>query len=164
MEMLSEYKKDFLPIETFNSIKEVIISSNFPWFFKEKLNNNQNKKDLSSYLTHTFYLDNNVNSDKFKILASFLKAIEAKSLLRVVANFYFKTDKVIQHTMHIDYNFPHKGVLLSLNTCDGGTILEDGTKVDSIENTALFFDPSKLHASTSTTNAKGRFNILVNYF
>ena len=162
-----DIRKNFLLPKTFNSIKEAIINQNFPWFFKEELNTNQNKEDLNSYLTHIFYLNNNINifmSSKFNVLDSFLKAIEVKALIRVVANFYFKTDKVVEHAMHIDYKFPHKGVLLSLNTCDGGTILEDRTKVNSVENTALFFDTSKPHASTSTTNAKGRFNILVNYF
>ena len=48
--------------------------------------------------------------------------------------------------MHIAYNFRQKGVLFCVKiTCDGGTILEDGTKVDSLENSAKFFDPSKLH-------------------
>ena len=157
-------KNNFLPSKSFNRIKEVVINKHFPWFFKHELNENQKKEDLNSYFTHTFYLDNNINSREFEILDSFLKAIEAKALIRVVANFYFKTDKIVQHAKHVDYEFPHKGALLSLNTCDGGTILEDGTKVNSVENTVLFFDPSKPHASTSTTNAKGRINIQVNYF
>ena len=157
-------KNNFLPLKSFNRIKEVVINKHFPWFFKHELNENQKKEDLNSYFTHTFYLDNNINSREFEILDSFLKAIEAKALIRVVANFYFKTDKIVQHAEHVDYEFPHKGALLSLNTCDGGTILEDGTKVNSVENTVLFFDPSKPHASTSTTNAKGRINIQVNYF
>lgn len=86
-----------------------------------------------------------------------------KALLRIKLNFYAHTDKIYQHKMHHDYPFEHTGALLSLNTCDGGTILEDGSKHDSVANRMLFFDPSKLHASTTTTNQKGRFNMLINY-
>ena len=86
-----------------------------------------------------------------------------KGLLRMKINFYGHTEKLFQHKMHYDYPFDHVGALLSLNTCDGGTVLEDGTKYDSVANRMLFFNPAQLHASTTTTNKKGRFNILVNY-
>ena len=49
------------------------------------------------------------------------------------------------------------------NTCDGYTKLNDGTKVESVANRALFFDPSIPHQSTNCTNAKARFNININY-
>ena len=53
--------------------------------------------------------------------------------------------------------------LLSLNTCDGYTKLKDGTKIDSVANRVLLFDPCEEHCSTTTTNVKARFNINVNY-
>ena len=65
--------------------------------------------------------------------------------------------------MHIDYNFSHSGAILSLNTCDGYTKLEDGTKIDSVANRILLFDPGEEHASTTTTNVSARFNINMNY-
>jgi len=37
-------------------------------------------------------------------------------------------------------------------------------RVPSVENQLLHLATDKPHASTSTTNAKGRFNIIVNYF
>ena len=119
---------------------------------------------LDSYFTHTFYLNHNINSEKFNLILPLLNKLKAKALLRVVANFYYRTDKIVEHPMHCDYQFPHKGALFSLNTCDGVTILEDGTRVSSVENQLLHLATDKPHASTSTTNAKGRFNIIVNYF
>ena len=65
--------------------------------------------------------------------------------------------------MHRDYETKHKGVLYSLNTCDGYTIFEDGTKVKSVANRALLFDPSIPHCSTTCTNAWYRSNIILNY-
>ena len=70
----------------------------------------------------------------------------------------------MEHGQHRDYPIPHKGAIIYLNTCDGFTRLEDGTKVESVQNRILLFDASTLHNSTNTTNAKGRFNININYF
>ena len=44
------------------------------------------------------------------------------------------------------------------------TLIFDGTKIDSIANRALLFDPSKLHSSTSCTDDKVRLNMNINYF
>jgi len=66
--------------------------------------------------------------------------------------------------MHQDYEWEHKGALLSLNTCDGYTRFETGEKIDSVANRIIFFDPSIRHTSTNTTNDKRRININFNYF
>ena len=61
-----------------------------------------------------------------------------------------------------DYNFDHKGALFSLNTCDGHTNV-DGTKVDSVKNRMLFFNPQVIHNSTNCTDEQFRCNININY-
>ena len=94
----------------------------------------------------------------------FLGIPNIKNLIRIKINFYPNTTELYEHTYHIDYDYSHKGALLSLNTCDGYTkIRETDTKYPSIANTLLQFDASKEHCSTTTTNAIGRFNININY-
>jgi|TARA_R100001443_G_scaffold112170_1_gene125528 hypothetical protein len=160
-----EICNNFLDTKTFNELRDLIISNrDFPWFHELKVNDFQNNESLFSYFTHTFYLKNAINSNRYDNVLPFLEKLEIKALIRVVANLYVKTDKIETHPFHIDYEFPHKGALLSLNTCNGGTILKNNKKIKSVENTVIFFDPSKPHASTSATDVKGRFNILVNYF
>ena len=160
-----EICNNFLDTKTFNERRDLIISNrDFPWFHELKVNDFQNNESLFSYFTHTFYLKNAINSNRYDNVLPFLEKLEIKALIRVVANLYVKTDKIETHPFHIDYEFPHKGALLSLNTCNGGTILKNNKKIKSVENTVIFFDPSKPHASTSATDVKGRFNILVNYF
>ena len=160
-----EICNNFLDTKTFNELRDLIISNrDFPWFHELKVNDFQNNESLFSYFTHTFYLKNAINSNRYDNVLPFLEKLEIKALIRVVANLYVKTDKIETHPFHIDYDFPHKGALLSLNTCNGGTILKNNKKIKSVENTVIFFDPSKPHASTSATDVKGRFNILVNYF
>jgi len=50
-------------------------------------------------------------------------------MIRVKANLYPKDEKFIEHDWHIDYNFNHNGAIFYVNTNNGYTILEDGTKI-----------------------------------
>ena len=155
---------NFLKEKDFAPLQKIMMSTHFPWFYKSELNAASKKRDLDSYFTHSFFIDNNINSAHFNILAPLIKAIEAKALIRVVGNLHYKTDKMIIHPFHTDYPFKHKGALLSINTCNGATVLKNNEKIKAVQNQMLFFDPSEKHASTSTTDQKARFNLLFNYF
>ena len=94
---------------------------------------------------------------KFKKLANF------KTMIRIKINAYPYTNVVKEHKEHIDFNYEHIGAVFSLNTCDGYTKFSDGTKVESVANRIVFFDASKKHQSTTTSNAKLRYNINFNF-
>ena len=94
---------------------------------------------------------------KFKQLANF------KALIRIKINAYPYTNVVKEHKGHIDFDYEHVGAVFSLNTCDGYTKFSDGTKSESIANRIVFFDASKEHSSTTTSNAKLRYNINFNF-
>ena len=94
---------------------------------------------------------------KFKQFANF------KTLIRIKINAYPYTNVVKEHKEHIDFEYEHIGAVFSLNTCDGYTKFADGTKVESIANRIVFFDASKKHQSTTTSNAKLRYNINFNF-
>ena len=94
---------------------------------------------------------------KFKELANF------KTMIRIKINAYPYTNVVKEHKEHIDFNYEHIGAVFSLNTCDGYTKFFDGTKVESVANRIVFFDASKYHQSTTTSNAKLRYNINFNF-
>ncbi len=154
---------NFLEKEEFLKLKEFVKSDYFPWFFQNEINNNHINRD-DFYFTHILYIDNKVNSPFYEKFSILLKKINCKALIRLKANFYTKTKKVQIHEPHKDYDFKHNGCIFSFNTCDGYTLLKDGTKINSIENRILFFDPSIEHSSTSCTNDKGRLNVNINYF
>ena len=94
---------------------------------------------------------------KFKELANF------KTMIRIKINAYPHTNIVKEHKKHIDFDFFNIGAVFSLNTCDGYTKFSDGTKVESIANRIVFFDASKKHQSTTTSNTKLRYNINFNF-
>ena len=94
---------------------------------------------------------------KFKKLANF------KTMIRIKINAYPYTNVVKEHKDHIDFDYEHAGAVFSLNTCDGYTKFSDGSKVGSVANRIVFFDASKKHHSTTTSNAKLRYNINFNF-
>jgi hypothetical protein len=155
---------NFLEKSNFDFLFDLISSCSFPYFLQKKLNINQEDDINDCYFTHTLFFTNTVNSEYYKFFIPLFEKIKIKSLIRAKINFYPKGEKLIIHTPHTDYDFEHKGFILSFNTCDGFTILNDNTKIESISNRALFFDPSKSHSSTNCTNSIGRFNININYF
>ena len=155
---------NYFSAEFFNKLRNKVTANNFQWQFAATINDNQTNIE-DSYFTQVIYQDHVPITflwDEIKyILDNHLNAI---GLLRAKANLYLQGKELVEHDQHRDYPIPHKGAIIYLNTCDGFTRLEDGTKVESVQNRILLFDASTLHNSTNTTNAKGRFNININYF
>ena len=103
-------------------------------------------------------------SPECHIFIDILNQLEVKSLIRIKANLYPSTDNIEYQSEHIDYDYEHNGAIFYLNTNDGFTTLEDGTKIEPVENRILLFDPSKPHNSTTCTNDKCRVNVNFNFF
>ena len=159
---------EFLPQETFKELQNDILSTRFPFFIENKVNNFQTEKNkFDWYATHTLYDDHISKSSYFSNMESVVNRINeiaiVRALLRIKVNFYPYTEKLIEHAPHTDDEFSHMGAVFSLNTCDGFTRLCDGTIVNSIENRIVFFDASTMHNSTTTTTAIGRYNINFNF-
>jgi hypothetical protein len=155
---------NFLPKVDFDKLRTVIYDLHFPWFYQEIVEGVEGQGNYC-YFTHLLLNDGFQNSERLADVLNILKPhFEWKMIGRIKCNLYPGTDKLIEHKDHVDAAWSHNGILLSMNTCDGVTVLEDGTKINSVENRALFFDPGKPHHSTNTTNAKARINININYF
>ena len=166
-----EYKliDNFLPKENFLVIKEMLLGNYFPWYYYPNIVDLKEKSPGPLfYMMHLFYNYDPVEgsmSGYFDIIKNnLLKFIDVKALMRVKANLNPNQNiKRINHP-HADYPFTHKGAIFSVNTCNGGTLLKDGTKIDSVENRILFFDPSLEHDVELCTDQKVRVNININYF
>ncbi len=163
--MQYEVIDNYLPQEEFEVIRNTMMGQNFPWFyssyvtFEGKVND-----DNSMYFTHTFYRDSSVNSNFFELVLPLTSKLNAKAIMRVKGNMYPNVGSSLNNEPHVDYDFEHKGAIFYINTNNGPTTLEDGTKIDSVANRILLFDPSKEHYSTHCTDEKVRVNININYF
>ena len=166
-----EIINNFLDKKTFDEIKNLMQSQGFPWFLCDKVSSNEKKGKDNYYFFHQFYGKPPIPggmpepmSGYFKALLPILNKLEVKSLIRVKANLYTYVGTQIEHGFHTDKTFSHKGAIFSINSNNGYTLLEDGTKIESVENRILLFDPSTKHTSATCTDSVGRINININYF
>ena len=154
---------NFLDQIDFENIKNLVMGETFPWYFKDYVAN-PGKHEVHFCWSHMFDIKSKAVSSFVKLLDPLFKKLKIKALIRVKANLYANQGKIIEHEKHSDFLFKHKGALFSLNTCDGFTVLEDGTKIQSVANRILLFDTSQPHHSSTCTDAKIRCNININYF
>jgi len=153
---------NFLPKNDFDELTKLIFNSYFAWYINFFISDKKETGEKNVYFTHRIY-DSGPTSGNFDLIKNKLLChMDIAHLIRVKINCYPRLEKVTKHNSHVDYPFVHKGLILSLNTCDGFTMIGN-KKIASVENRALFFDPSKSHSSTTCTDAKARFNININY-
>ena len=164
---------DFMVIDNFlndddlNIVKDDLFKA--PLYLQNRVSGeNDSNSYWDYYFSHSIYMNNKPQSTVFDniyniFIPKFEKYGSIKSLLRIKLNIYPYTETLKEHAQHIDYEFSSYGAVFSLNTCDGFTRLHDGTKIDSVENRILFFDPSLKHNSTTTTNSSARWNINFNF-
>lgn len=153
----------FLKQSQFEEITKLYLTDELPWFYNDEVNYHDKQKN-AYYFVHQVYKDHSINSSFHNPLIPLIDKLEPKSLIRIKANLYPHSENLITHANHIDYDFEHKGAIFYLNTNNGFTILDDGTKVESVANRLLMFDAHKPHQSTNCTDEKVRVNINFNYF
>ena len=139
------------------------MSYDFPWNYSDVVSDPEDVEHY--YFEHNMYIDHTVRSEYYNLVGdNFLRYLpEFRALVRLRAIMFTRTPSVFVHRHHQDFNFPHKGALVYINTNDGGTALEDGTIIPSVENRVLLHDPSQLHASTTCSDAKRRIVLVANY-
>lgn len=156
---------NFLNVEDHQKIKDTLEDFDFSWHYSSWVSafSDLNNKDF--YFEHSFYHDYYVRSEHFDILRPILKKLNVKSLIRAKANLYTNIGpEIVKNAYHQDQNYSHLGAVYYVNTNNGYTGFEDGTKIESKANRILIFDPSILHHSTHCTDEKIRLTINFNYF
>jgi hypothetical protein len=180
------YKKEikiidnFLDTDSLDILKHnIIFNKSFPFYLISDvsfpknsscgiLHDDRVKNELWNWYGSHIVYENGPASSLYRIIDDILiekiNTIDPiRALIRIKVNFYPFTDNIKEHLPHIDYDFPHKSAIFSLNTCNGFTRITDEIKVDSIENRIIFFDSSETHNSSTTSDNKGRFNINLNW-
>ena len=155
---------NYLPQDYFDHLKKTILGHNFPWLYEAEVANVGENQEEHFYFTHRIYENYQPDSSFFEECIPFFKQIEMDAIVRARALLYTNQGKQIVHEKHTDYNFPHKTIVFYMNTNNGYTEFEDGTKVESVENRIVFFDGSIPHNSSTCTDQKVRAVISINYF
>ena len=110
-------------------------------------------------------------SPYFEKITPLLVKINPISLLRIKANLLTRTPNIIENTFHVDgAGYPEERLkqlttsIFYVNTNNGYTKFEDGTKVESIANRMVTFPSNMKHKGTSCTDERTRVVINFNYF
>tara|TARA_B100000131_G_C17875639_1_gene516104 strand:+ start:60 stop:572 length:513 start_codon:yes stop_codon:yes gene_type:complete len=167
-----EIKDDFLPRDEWTVIKDALCGDNFPWYWTDEVLN-KDREDLHPILCekeynfqffHEMYSNNHVNSQQLYILSPILNALNIRALVRVKANLNTRTEQIVRHGMHTDYDYDCTTAIYYVNSNDGYTEFESGEKVQSIENRLVIFPTQTLHSGTTCTDTKKRVIVNFNYF
>lgn len=149
----------------FATLKTTMMGGDFDWHYSDKIVS----VDLSSetgYFLHKFYNNFRPQSQYMKEIGPIVRILKPDSIIRIKGNLYFRglEKDPTPHGFHQDFTYPHQAAIFYINTNNGFTILEDGTKIESIANRLLLFDGSKNHSSTACTDVPFRINIVFNFF
>ena len=160
-------EENFLDTNLFKNIQELFLSKQIPWMYGEILNEhelNSNTSHLDNYqFGHMLYTYDQPVSNHFQQIIPILNSINLSSVCKIKVNMNPRTSKRVKHGFHVDVPFKCKTSILYLNTNDGYTLFEDGTKVESVENRLVTFDSHMKHTGTSCTNQRVRLVMNINY-
>ncbi len=158
---------NFLGPEEFRQVKSLFESNYFPWYKGKVLDDYEINCSVEDNLqfAHIFYQDHLPRGEYIDILPWFLEKLSVRALIKAKANLNLKTNHIIEHGFHTDFdNDDSHTAVYYVNTNDGYTLFENGTKVESVENRIAIFKVNESHTGTSCTNASCRIVINFNYF
>ena len=161
---------NFLDQEKFDELVEIMMSSRFPWFYGNGIDY---VTDVDKFqFVHNFWNVDAPCSYYYTNVTPILQKAKAMSLWRIKANLLTKTPTIVENEFHIDTGeevSEEKSKQLTtsifyINTNNGYTKFEDGTKVESVANRFVTFPSNMKHTGTSCTDEKTRVVINFNYF
>ena len=150
---------NFLSKDYFQKLKDIVLSNRFPWFISPVL---EEVDDIM--MVHMVYIDHIVSSDLFEELRPMFEAMDLFSCFKVKLNWLKRQETIVEHGLHIDFPEAPDGNLTSIfymNTNNGYTKFEDGTKIESIENRLITF-PVHLKHTGSTNTCDAQFRCVMN--
>ena len=160
---------DVLESSDFKHLEDIFCGgrSTFPWHYTQVVDPSDDGSCEEVYnfqLAHVFYMEERPYQ-WFDLVIPILKKLEVRSLIRIKANLLVRNSKIIQHGFHTDNTFNEATTAIYyVNSNNGYTEFEDGTKVESVANRLVTFPSSVKHSGTTCTNSPTRIVINFNYF
>ena len=152
---------DFLKPDDHETLRKLMMESpDFLWQFGNGVNT---PDDGYFQFCHVFYAQFEPRSQFFYNLMPIINQLEPISIVRIKANLNMRTPERQEYDLHTDVDDCITAIYY-VNSNDGYTRFEDGTKVDSIANRMVVFNSNTLHAGCSPTDTLRRCVINLNYF
>ena len=175
---------NFLGQKEFVEIQTLIMGDEFACFFKyryyanagetvESIPQDKDENELDQFqFIHQFYDLGLPRSQYMKQLQCFMDLLQPASLLRITANLLTRLPTLIENPFHSDLRKllqeeeqkQWTTSIFYVNTNNGYTLFEDGTKVESVANRMLIFPANLKHTGTTCTDQQTRIVINFNYY
>ncbi len=180
-------QENFLAEEEFDELKTIMMGDTFIWTYTDGIDFESEYSELDTHkrlhssddleadqdkfmFVHTFYISGAACSPYIKILKPIIDKIKVISVIRIKANLLTRTPNIVENVFHVDHVLPEKKLkqlttsIFYVNTNNGYTKFEDGTKVESVANRLVSFPANMKHTGTSCTDEKIRIIINFNYW
>ena len=181
---------NFLTNVEFGQLREQVFFGGIPWYYNENKVHLEDYNINNYQFTHVFYEMNSENrvwtrSDKFALLVPFLSRMEIVGIFRIKANLeplkvgldtWHGEDGTVGEVVngvdryyseyHVDFgSCDHMTTgIYYMNTCDGYTEFEDGSKVECRANRYITFPSTLKHRGVSQLDSRFKCVINFNYF
>ena len=161
---------NFLSPEEFKHLQKTLTAPGFPWFVGEVLYDDEMEQDLkyNFQMYHMFYFNPNIISEAMPAIEPLYRKLNVAVFVKAKANLNAATDNHIEHGMHVDTHDEDVAKFMTtaiyyVNTNNGYTKFEDGTKVESVANRVVRFPAMTKHTGATSTDSKHRFVLNLNY-
>jgi hypothetical protein len=161
---------NFLSPDAFIQVQSQMLSPGFPWYFTDYVAHSNDPEEVLNknfyQLGNSIYYNNEAKTSAFGLMEGILIGLNAMVLIRIKANLQPVRNEIIQFPFHYDHeifarnNIQYTVGIYYLNTNNGYTVLEDGTKIESIENRMVLLPGSMNHTGTSSTDNR---RVLINF-
>lgn len=154
---------DYLPQQQYINLYKYMTGYLPNWKFIPYITYDDNRGDEGAQFVIPIQSDTTGLDDPHNYFAPLLNKLNAIHLIRIKANCTLRTDIIKQSMLHCDYDFPCVTAIYHINTCDGYTHFEDGSKVDTVGNRMIIFPSHVKHGGSTTTSQRFRMVINFNY-
>ena len=173
---------DFVEQEKFVKLQTLMLDTELDWHYYDgivygergpdgKLSFPRDEDKDKFQFVHICYIGHAPVTPLIKDLDPILEKINPVSISRIKANLLTRTSNIIENSFHVDIRGLPKEKLKQwttsifyVNTNNGYTEFEDGTKVESVANRMVTFPSNIKHRGTSCTDEKIRIVINFNYW
>lgn len=161
-----EVVDEFLQPLQLKALVTAVLADSFPWETSEILAGRALPASRNRQFVHGFYLEKpgfSHRSPRLPLLDPVLARLQPRALIKAKLNLTPRQASHIEYGMHVDTRHPGATTaILYLNTNNGYTVFEDGTRVASVANRLVLFDASLRHTGASCTDADFRLVLNVN--
>ena len=166
---------NFIEESKLKDLQSYCLGADCLWSSAPAVTHKDGSKDQHQFI-HTFYRDGSpeYHHMDMDILNPILNKIRPISIYRIKMNLLTKTTDISpreKNTFHQDmYGLSKEKMkqwttsIFYVNTNNGYTEFEDGTKVESVANRIVTFPSNTMHRGTSSTDQDARVIINFNYF